>query len=46
MVQHGQTPHVAEPEEIETPRQAFARRMPEGGTVVDEEAGEAYHAKK
>ena len=31
---------------IETPYQAFIRKMPEGGTVVDEEAGEAYHAQK
>ena len=31
---------------IETPYQAYARKMPEGGTVVDEEAGEVYHAQK
>jgi putative transposase len=31
---------------IETPYQAYARKMPEGGMVVDEEAGEVYHAKK
>jgi putative transposase len=32
---------------IETPHQAFVRKMPEEGTVVtDEESGEVYHAKK
>ena len=31
---------------IETPYQAFIRKMPEGGKVVDEEAGEVYHAQK
>ena len=31
---------------IETPYQAHARKMPEGGTATDEEAGERYHAQK
>jgi putative transposase len=31
---------------IETPYRAYARKMPEGGTVIDEEAGERYHAQK
>ena len=31
---------------IETPYQAYVRKMPEGGTVVDEEAGEVYHAQR
>ena len=31
---------------IETPYQAYARKMPEGGRVVDEEAGEVYRAQK
>ncbi|MDG6974176.1 MAG: transposase family protein [Nitrososphaerota archaeon] len=31
---------------IETPYQAFIRKMPEGGTIVDEEAGEVYRAQK
>lgn len=31
---------------IETPYQAYARKMPEGGMVTDEEAGERYHAQK
>ena len=31
---------------IETPYQAYARKMPEGGTVIDEESGETYHATK
>ncbi len=31
---------------IETPYQAYGRKMPEGGRVVDEEAGEVYHAQK
>jgi transposase InsO family protein len=31
---------------IETPHQAFVRKMPGEGTVIDEEAGEVYHAQK
>lgn len=31
---------------IETPHQAFIRKMPEEGTVIDEESGEVYHAQK
>lgn len=31
---------------IETPYQAYARKMPEGGVITDEEAGESYHAQK
>ena len=31
---------------IETPNQAFIRRMPEEGIVTDEESGEVYHARK
>ncbi len=31
---------------IETPYRAYARKMPEAGTVIDEEAGERYHAEK
>jgi putative transposase len=31
---------------IETPYRAYARKMPEGGTVIDEESGETYHAQK
>ncbi len=31
---------------IETPHQAFIRKMPGEGTVIDEESGEIYHAKK
>jgi putative transposase len=31
---------------IETPQQAYARKMPEQGTVTDEESGETYHATK
>lgn len=31
---------------IETPHQPFIRKMPEGGIVIDEEAGEVYHAKR
>ncbi|MDG7007890.1 MAG: transposase family protein [Nitrososphaerota archaeon] len=30
---------------IETPDQAFIRKMPEEGVVVDEESGEVYHAQ-
>ncbi len=33
-------------EEIETPYQAYARKMPENGIVIDEESGERYHAQK
>ena len=33
-------------EEIETPCQAYIRKMPKDGIVVDEESGEIYHAKK
>jgi putative transposase len=31
---------------IETPNQAYARKMPESGIVTDEESGETYHATK
>ena len=31
---------------IETPQQAYARKMPEEGVVTDEESGEVYHAQK
>lgn len=31
---------------IETPHQAYARKMPEPGVVIDEESGEVYHAQK
>jgi putative transposase len=31
---------------IETPHQAYARKMPEGGIITDEESGETYHATK
>lgn len=31
---------------IETPHQAFTRKMPSEGMVVDEESGEVYHARK
>ena len=31
---------------IETPHQAFTRKMPGGGTLVDEEAREVYRAQK
>lgn len=31
---------------IETPYRAYARKMPEGGTVIDEESEEVYHAQK
>ena len=31
---------------IETPQQAFIRKMPESGIVIDEESGEVYHAQK
>ncbi len=31
---------------IETPHQAFVRKMPEEGIVIDEESGEVYHAQK
>jgi putative transposase len=31
---------------IETPYRAYARKMPEGGTVIGEESGEVYHATK
>ena len=31
---------------IETPDQAFIRKMSESGTVIDEESGEIYHAQK
>jgi len=31
---------------METPYQAYLRKMPETGVVIDEEAGEVYHAKK
>ena len=33
-------------EVVETPHQAFVRKMPEAGTVIDEESGEVYHAQK
>ncbi|MDG6909270.1 MAG: DDE-type integrase/transposase/recombinase [Nitrososphaerota archaeon] len=33
-------------EVIETPHQAFVRKMPEPGIVIDEESGEVYHAQK
>ena len=34
-------------DEIETPYQAYLRKMPKEGTVVvDEQSGEVYHAKK
>jgi putative transposase len=33
-------------EVIETPHQAFVRKMPGEGTVIDEESGEVYHAQK
>jgi putative transposase len=31
---------------VETPHQAFVRKMPQEGTVIDEESGEVYHAQK
>jgi len=31
---------------LETPHQAFIRKMPREGTVTDEESGEIYHAQK
>ena len=31
---------------IETPSQAFIRKTPGEGTVVDEESGEVYHAQR
>ena len=31
---------------IETPYGAFIRKMPKGGTIVDERSGEIYHASK
>jgi len=31
---------------IETPSQAFIRKMPKEGTIIDEESGEVYHAQK
>jgi putative transposase len=31
---------------IETPYQAYLRKMPDNGMVIDEESGEIYHAKK
>jgi len=31
---------------IETPYQAFIRKMPKDGIVTDEESGEIYHAQK
>ena len=31
---------------IETPHGAFIRKMPKGGTIVDERSGEIYHASK
>jgi putative transposase len=40
-------PHMSlDLESIETPYRAYARKMPEVGTVVDEESGERYHAQK
>ena len=33
-------------EAIETPDEAFIRKMPEDGIVIDEESGEIYHAQK
>jgi putative transposase len=33
-------------EEIETPYQAYLRKMPKDGIVIDEESGEIYHANK
>ena len=33
-------------EVIETPYRAYARKMPEDGTVIDEESGEIYRAQK
>ena len=32
-------------EALETPDQAFIRKRPEEGIVVDEESGEVYHAQ-
>jgi hypothetical protein len=31
---------------IETPHEAFIRKMPNEGTVIDERSGEIYHASK
>ena len=31
---------------IETPSEAFIRKMPKEGTVSDERSGEIYHASK
>ena len=40
-------PHMSlNMEVIETPHQAFVRKMPGEGRVVDEESGEVYHAEK
>jgi putative transposase len=40
-------PHMSlDLDTIETPYRAYARKMPEGGTVTDEESGETYHAQK
>ena len=40
-------PHMSlNMEVIETPHQAFIRKMPGEGRVVDEESGEVYHAEK
>jgi putative transposase len=33
-------------DEIETPQQAYIRKMPNNGLAVDEESGEIYHARK
>ena len=44
---NGVRPHMSlNLDVIETPSQAFIRKMPGAGTVVDEEAGEVYHAQK
>ena len=40
-------PHMSlDLDTIETPYRAYARKMPEEGTVIDEESGETYHAQK
>ena len=39
-------PHMSlDMEKVETPDQAFIRKMPEDGVVIDKESGEVYHAK-
>jgi len=46
MVQHDEALMSLNLDIFETQYQAYARKMPEVGSVIDEKSGETYHAAK